>query len=429
MINLRKLNNKTWFILGGLFLLALLLFLAYYTLMRTSSVRGIIYYDEQVDLPDGSRLVIQLRSIDERDQFGELIAEQTILNPGQPPFAFELDYDADDLNERDNYALTANIYDKSGEEVFVNDAPYNKITPNDLGAINLDLIKVPTKQENQESLIPQEQPSSQDVKIDTSPPIVPVVKVIPEPVVPKSPETVEQQSGSISVNVYYDANYILPADAKLVIYLTDHGTLTESGSVIIAQETVLNPGQSPRQITLSYNPDEVSVDHFYLFSVGIYRSDEKALLVNSTFGAEFPGNQLSDEIDVHLITVFPSELPSSQELDDSVRGQITYDNKYDLPAGSELVIQIRDVSYQDSPSMVINEITIPNPGDSPIAFEIGYDSDDISERQTYSVSAAIYNAEKQLLLINDTAYEVITRGHPNQVRVPLVATRHLLNSN
>ena len=424
MINLRKLNNKTWFLLGGLLLFACLLFLAYYTLMRISSVEGTIYYDEQVDLPEGSRLVIQLRSVNEQDQFGELIAEQIILNPGQPPFVFELDYDADDLNEQGNYALTAHIYDKSGEELFINDAPYNKIAKGDLTEITLNLIKAQVGQGQQEPLIPQEQQGNQEIRTETNSPIIPAVKVVP-----KSPETEEQQTGIISVNVYYDANYILPADAKLVIYLTDHGTLTESGNLIIAEETVLNPGQPPRQINLSYNPNEVSADHFYLFSVGIYRPDEKALLVNSTFGSELPGDQLSDEIDIHLITVFPSELPSSQELDDSVRGKITYDNKYDLPAGSELVIQISDVSYQDSPSMVINEITIPSPGDSPIAFEIGYDSDDISERNTYSVSAAIYNAEKQLLLINDTAYEVITRGNPNRVNMPLVATRHLLGSN
>ena len=410
-------------------MLALLLFLAYYTLMRTSSVEGSIYYDEQVDLPEGSRLVIQLRSVNEHDQFGALIAEQTILNPGQPPFVFELDYNADDLNEQGNYALTANIYDKSGEEIFVNDALYNKITLNDLGVINLDLIKAPIKQENQGLLTPQEQASNQEVRTETNPPIAPAVKVVPEPVVPKPPETVEQQIGIISVNVYYDADYILPPDAELVIRLNDYGTLSESGSLMIAEETVLNPGQSPRQVNLSYNPDDIFDDHLYLFSVGIYRSDEKLLLVNSTFGFERTGKQLRNKIDVHLIAVFPSELPSPQEFDGSVRGKITYNNKHDLPAGSELVIQIRDVSYQDAPSTVINETVIADPGDSPIAFEIGYDSDDISERRLYAISAAIYNSEKQLLLINDTVYEVITRGHPNRVRVPLVATRYLSDSN
>ena len=429
MIHFSKFNNKIWFLSGGLLLVALSLFLTYYIFTPIPAVEGSIHYGEQIDLPEGSRLVIQLRSVGEQAQLGELIAEQIILNPGQPPFVFKLDYDVEGLNEGSSYAVTAHLYDKAGNELFIGGAPYHKITKDDLEAISLDLIKVPAGEENQESLIPQEQEqekeNNQEVKTDTNPPIVPPTKVIPEPL-----EVATQQAAdTIAVNVYYDADYILPSGAELVIQLSDHGTPTEPGSSIIAEGTVLNPGQPPRQVNLSYNPDDIFDDHIYLFSVGVYRSDKKLLLVNSTFGFERPGKQLEDEIDVHLISVFPSELPSPQELDGLVSGKITYNNKYDLPAGSELVIQIRDVSYQDAPSMVVNERVIANPGNSPISFEVGYNSDDISERRLYAISAAIYNAEKQLLLINDTVYEVITRGHPNWVRVPLVATRYLLNSN
>ena len=49
-----------------------------------------------------------------------------------------------------------------------------------------------------------------------------------------------------------------------------------------------------------------------------------------------------------------------------------------------------------------------------------YNRNDIEPRNTYAVSARIIEPEGRLIFLNDTAYDVITRGNPNRVEMLLV---------
>ena len=60
------------------------------------------------------------------------------------------------------------------------------------------------------------------------------------------------------------------------------------------------------------------------------------------------------------------------------------------------------------------------PGQVPIRFRVEYDSSDIDSRNRYSVTARIIESDGRLAFINDTAYEVITRGNPRSVDMLLV---------
>ena len=104
----------------------------------------------------------------------------------------------------------------------------------------------------------------------------------------------------------------------------------------------------------------------------------------------------------------------------SITGTVTYRERIALTPGAIVAVQLRDTSLQDVASVLIAEQVITNPGQVPIAFEVHYDEDDINPRNTYSISARITEADGRLAFINDTAYDVITRGRPTRVNMVLV---------
>ena len=112
--------------------------------------------------------------------------------------------------------------------------------------------------------------------------------------------------------------------------------------------------------------------------------------------------------------------PGSAQGDAEVRGSVTYRESIELTPGATLIVQLRDTSLMDVASELIAEQVIPNPGQVPINFEIRYESAAIDPRNTYSIQARITEADGRLAFINDTAYDVITRGNPTSVDMVLV---------
>ena len=114
------------------------------------------------------------------------------------------------------------------------------------------------------------------------------------------------------------------------------------------------------------------------------------------------------------------EVPSGLSPNASVSGAVTYRERLALSPGAKLVVELRDVSYADAASTLIAQQTISDPGQVPIKFNIEYNRDDIDSRNTYAVSARIIEPDDRLAFTNDTAYDVITRGNPNNVDMLLV---------
>ena len=104
----------------------------------------------------------------------------------------------------------------------------------------------------------------------------------------------------------------------------------------------------------------------------------------------------------------------------SVTGTVTYSERIELTPGATLIVRIRDTSYADAEAELIAEQVISDPGQVPISFDVNYDPDDIDSGNTYSVSARIEESDGRLAFINDTAYDVITRGDPTRVNMVLV---------
>ena len=114
------------------------------------------------------------------------------------------------------------------------------------------------------------------------------------------------------------------------------------------------------------------------------------------------------------------EIPSGRAPNAAVSGTVTYRERIALTPGASLVVELRDVSLADAAAPLIARQTIANPGQVPINFKVAYSRDDIDSRHTYAIQARIIESDGRLAFINDTAYDVITRGNPSRVDMLLV---------
>ena len=114
------------------------------------------------------------------------------------------------------------------------------------------------------------------------------------------------------------------------------------------------------------------------------------------------------------------EVVSGRAPNASVSGTVTYRERLALTPGASLVVELRDASYADAAAQLIARQTISSPGQVPIRFKVEYNRDDIDPRNTYAITARIIESDGRLAFINDTAYDVITRGKPDKIDMILV---------
>ena len=97
----------------------------------------------------------------------------------------------------------------------------------------------------------------------------------------------------------------------------------------------------------------------------------------------------------------------------AVTGTITFDGDPTIPAGAVLTVELRDVSLQDASSILIASQTIEDPERFPIDFSVSYEPDDIDPQATYGLQVRI-TVQDRLVYINDTSFDVLTRGNPGR---------------
>ena len=99
----------------------------------------------------------------------------------------------------------------------------------------------------------------------------------------------------------------------------------------------------------------------------------------------------------------------------AVSGNIVSQESVTLPEGATVQVQIQDVSLADAPAKVVGEQSIDGSGEHlPIAYEVAYDPAGIEDRNAYSMSVRIEDAEGKLIYISDTNTPVITRDNPTE---------------
>jgi putative lipoprotein len=97
----------------------------------------------------------------------------------------------------------------------------------------------------------------------------------------------------------------------------------------------------------------------------------------------------------------------------SITGDVTYFQRIALPEDAIVTVQLQDVSRMDVSADVLGEQVIVTDGNQvPFPYDVEYDSNDIINNHTYSMSARITDSQGNLLFISDTVNPVITSGNP-----------------
>jgi putative lipoprotein len=94
---------------------------------ETATVSGSILYRERIALGPDATVEVKLADVSLADAPSTTIGEITIVDVGQVPIAFEIEYDPEVIDERYTYAIQAKIYER-GELRFVTASHYPVLT-------------------------------------------------------------------------------------------------------------------------------------------------------------------------------------------------------------------------------------------------------------------------------------------------------------
>lgn len=115
-----------------------------------------------------------------------------------------------------------------------------------------------------------------------------------------------------------------------------------------------------------------------------------------------------------LVTITLSGCAGSQK-ETAVSGTVTYLVRMALPPDATVIVKIEDISRADAASTVMGEQEIVTDGKQvPIPFSVAYDTDEIVDNHSYSVTARILDGTGKLMFISDTVVPVITRSNPTE---------------
>ena len=122
---------------GGVALIVIVLLL-----VRGPSVSGTITYRERIPLSPGAVVTISLRDTSYADAPSELVAHQTITDPGQVPIDFRVPYPWGAINARNTYSVSVRIEEEDGRLAFINDTTYDVITHGNPNRVDMVLVLV-----------------------------------------------------------------------------------------------------------------------------------------------------------------------------------------------------------------------------------------------------------------------------------------------
>ena len=107
-----------------------------------SAVTGTVSYSEDIPLSPGAVLEVELHDVSLIDVASKLIARQVVSDLGRPPVPFKLEYDRDDIQAGNVYAVQARIKYGDGSLAFVNDTAYEVITQGRSDKVDMVLVMV-----------------------------------------------------------------------------------------------------------------------------------------------------------------------------------------------------------------------------------------------------------------------------------------------
>ncbi len=107
-----------------------------------AAVSGSVTYRERIALTPEATLIVELRDVSYADAPAPLIARQTIDGPGQAPIRFRVEYNREDIDERNTYSIQAKIIESDGRLAFINDTTHEVITRGNPNNVDMLLVLV-----------------------------------------------------------------------------------------------------------------------------------------------------------------------------------------------------------------------------------------------------------------------------------------------
>ena len=114
----------------------------------------------------------------------------------------------------------------------------------------------------------------------------------------------------------------------------------------------------------------------------------------------------------------PDVAPTDVDAPVTVSGTVTYRQRIALPPDAVAIVQVRDVSLSDAPSITVVEQRIEPAGQVPIPFTLEVPAAALTTGHRYGVTARI-EVGGELEWISDTHHPVAVDG-PTTVEIPLV---------
>ena len=109
---------------------------------QTANLTGTVTYLQPSPLPEDAVVTVQIQDVSKADAPAEIIGEQVLSSPGQPPIYFEIPFNPTEIEESHRYIVRAEIRDNAEVLLFTTDTAIPVITQGNPSE-NIEIIVVP----------------------------------------------------------------------------------------------------------------------------------------------------------------------------------------------------------------------------------------------------------------------------------------------
>jgi putative lipoprotein len=223
-------------------------------------------------------------------------------------------------------------------------------------------------------------------------------------------------ANSVSGQVVLQQGVSPPGDALVRVQIVDNSAADPStgAPVIMGELTISNPESFPVPYEVAYDPKAIDESHTYTAQADVMDIAGNLLFANNAIYPVITQDYPSTEVNIVVDSLMeaPIAAPDSPAAA-SVSGSVIYREPFTMTADTVVFVQLAEVTAADAPVQVIDDRTIPNPGQIPVPFSLAYDPQAIDQARTYVVQARIADGAGRVLFQTRADYPVITQGHPS----------------
>lgn len=103
------------------------------------SVSGTIHYDQDLELPSGSRMRIELRDTSSHNTNGQVVVQKIVTSINQP-HQFKLSYSSSDIEANKTYGIEVRVVDSENNLLLTSGTPVNVAAGNNPSNVRINLV-------------------------------------------------------------------------------------------------------------------------------------------------------------------------------------------------------------------------------------------------------------------------------------------------